>query len=89
MKTHTFRGTKYDINIVGEIDGITDDPRSTRPSVVLCAKMNTRVGLEAAIHEGLHACSYVTKEEVVTQTAKDIARFLWRLGFRHDRQRTG
>lgn len=44
--------------------------------------MGTRIGLETLIHESLHACNWKASEENVTQTAHDIARFLWRLGYR-------
>ena len=86
MKTHVFNGRKYDINIMGTIDGITDVPRSTILSLVICTDLETKRGLETAIHESMHACNYMKREESVKQAAKDIARFLWRLGFRYDRR---
>lgn len=44
--------------------------------------LTKKVGLETAIHEALHACSWHTSEEKVTRTARDIARFLWNIGYR-------
>lgn len=88
VKTHTFNERKFDIHFLQDIDGMTDDPRSIRPSLVICRGLDTRAGLETAIHESMHACNYMKSEVAIKQTAKDIARFLWRLGFRYDGQRT-
>ena len=79
LNSHTFNGITYDI-VIGEFDGYTDT--DDRYSLVIERDLNTRVGLETAIHESLHACNWHAKEELVSITAKDVARFLWRLGFR-------
>lgn len=78
-KTHTFNGVKYYI-ILGELDGNCDT--DTKFWIILERDLSKRIGLETAIHEALHACSWKTEEEKVEQTAKDIARFLWNLGYR-------
>ena len=79
VKTHTFNGTTYDIH-VGKCDGFTDV--NDNYGLVIGRELNTRAGLETAIHEALHACNWHTREELVEVSAKDIARFLWRLGYR-------
>lgn len=38
--------------------------------------------LDTTIHEGLHACLWVLDEETVAQTATDLAKFLYRMGWR-------
>ncbi|MCE5185012.1 MAG: hypothetical protein LLF76_02680 [Planctomycetaceae bacterium] len=38
--------------------------------------------LELLIHEALHACDFKDSEEKVSTSAQDIARFLWRVGYR-------
>jgi len=78
-KTHTFNGVKYHI-IFDEIDGNCDT--DTKFWIILMRDLNKKIGLETAIHESLHACSWKTEEEKVEQTARDIARFLWNLGYR-------
>lgn len=78
-KTHTFDGIKYHI-IVDKLDGNCDT--DTKFWVILERDLSKKVGLETAIHEALHACSWKTGEEKVERTAKDIARFLWNLGYR-------
>jgi len=82
IQTHTFRGTKYDVDITGDIEGRTDDPRGGRPTLLICTDITTKKGLETIIHESLHACSFLKSEDAVGQTAYDIARLLWRIGFR-------
>jgi len=82
MKTHTFCGKKYKIEL-DAIDGWCDQRRLMQ-QVWLMRDLSTKAGLETAIHEALHACNWNASEERVTQTAYDIARFLWRLGYRID-----
>ena len=38
--------------------------------------------LETVVHEAIHCCFPMYSEEKVTQAARDIARLLWRLGYR-------
>ena len=80
---HTFNKVPYDILILGPIDGMCDSPKCKRPHLVICTDLKEEKGLETAIHEALHACSFSTGEEKINRTANDIARFLWRLGFRN------
>lgn len=79
LKTHTFNGKKYHI-IIGNLDGNCDT--DNRHWLIIERNLNKKVGLETAIHEALHACSWKSNEEQVDVTARDIARFLWRLGYR-------
>lgn len=79
VKTHTFDGRKYHI-IVDDLDGNCDT--DTKLWLIIERDLRERVGLETVIHESLHACAWSASEKKVSQTAKDIARFLWRLGFR-------
>lgn len=81
VKTHTFNGLKYHI-ILDSLDGNCDT--DTKFWLIVERDLNKRVGLETAIHEALHACSWSTSEEKVTKVAYDIARFLWRLGYRRE-----
>jgi len=79
IHTHTFNGKTYRI-ILDDLDGNCDTDDYLW--LIVERDLSKRVGLETAIHEALHACSWSAKEELVTITAKDIARFLWRLNFR-------
>jgi len=78
-KTHTFNGKKYYL-MFDELDGNCDT--DDKYWMIVERDLNKRVGLETAIHEALHACNWSASEEKVTQTARDISRLLWRIGFR-------
>ena len=78
-KTHTFDGVKYHV-IIDELDGNCDT--DTKFWIILERDLSKKVGLETVIHEALHACDWRMKEDKVDIIAKDIARFLWRLGYR-------
>jgi len=80
-KTNTFNGVKYHI-IAEELDGNCDT--DTKFWLVINRDLTKKVGLETSIHEALHACNWSANEEKVTMTAKDIARFLWNLGYRKE-----
>ena len=80
VRTHTFNGRKYKITI-GQRDGLCDTYNKERELIVL-TDPKTRAGLETAIHEALHASRWPASEGTVEITAHDIARFLWRLGYR-------
>lgn len=83
MKSATFRGTKYSVDLCGPIDGSCQSPKEGGlPRLMICIPLNERRGLITAIHEALHACSFLKSEDAVTETAEDIGRFLWRLGYR-------
>ena len=79
MKTATFNGRQYRIT-VDDLDGNCDTDNYFW--LIVERDLSKRVGLETAIHEALHACNWHAKEELVEVTARDIARFLWRLGYR-------
>jgi len=79
VKTATFNGRKYNI-ILDDLDGNCDT--DDKYWLIVERDLNTRIGLETTIHEALHACCWSASEEKVEMTAKDIARFLWRLKFR-------
>lgn len=51
--------------------------------VLIDVKLRGRTRLETEIHEAIHASFGRTiSEETVTQSAADIARILWSLGYR-------
>jgi len=62
--------------------GLTDAPTVRRKAIRIAHGQTGRELLDTHIHEGLHACSWDLAEDFVTQAAKDIARYLHRLGYR-------
>jgi hypothetical protein len=87
VKSHTFKGRRYRINIEELPDG---DCSQYKPEMELniYADMSTRNGLITAIHEALHACFWKASEESVDQASRDIGRFLWGLGYRIEKQKS-
>ena len=83
VKTHTFLGKKYKIDI-GPCDGLCNCYNLER-EIHIFRDLNTKAGFETAIHEALHACHWPASEPRTEETAYDIARFLWRLGYRRRR----
>lgn len=84
MKTITLNGTKYHLDLAGQIDGCIDQLNSNTPTLMLCrGDLSSRAYLETVVHEALHACFSGATEEKITQCGKDIARLLWGLNYRY------
>ena len=85
-KTHSFRGRRFKIN-VRRIKG--KDGEASKPGwpykwreIALHKSMRESDLLETLVHEALHVCLPDLNEETVTESARDIARFLGRFGFK-------
>ena len=61
-----------------------DGKKKATPKILIDQGLAGRSRLEIEIHEALHACLPQTSEESITETAKDVARILWTLGYRID-----
>ena len=85
IKTHTFNGRRYKIDIRDSpLDGACDQYNTER-FLFICADLDSRNGLITAIHEALHAESWVKDEETIDRVSKEIGTFLWRLGYRREK----
>ena len=63
--------------------GSCDDPAKTGRTIRISREAKGRKELEILIHEMQHACNWIqSSEEFITQSSKDIANVLWRLGYR-------
>ena len=83
VRTHIFGGVKYKIDAEPH-DGSCDAPSGRRMPCIMIPggiKSNQRT-LYVFIHEALHAGNWPATEAKVEQTAKDISKLLWRLGYR-------
>lgn len=86
VKTHTFIGVKYKIDLVKSIEGITDT-KEVPPEPL---EMNILDGddfkaFHSAFHESLEASGFCNKclhFRNGTPRTIDAAMFLWRLGYR-------
>lgn len=50
--------------------------------ILIDSSLKGRPRMETIIHECLHACYPTVSEEHITDSARDIARVLWTLGYR-------
>jgi len=53
-----------------------------RRKILIDEKLTGRPRLETIIHECLHACYPTVSEEHITESARDLSRVLWTLGYR-------
>jgi len=83
VKTHTFNGTKYAVWVDAKLDGFADQPHERdRLAIYIDPELFGLAHLDTAVHEAIHAAFHAAPEKLVGVTARDIARFLWRLGYR-------
>ncbi len=85
--THTFNGHKVNIDLYGKAcDGIVDCPYGTNPTPTMriFCDLKTRDGLESVIHETLHVIHWNRTEAAVEKAANELAKFLWRIGYRKE-----
>lgn len=68
------------------IDGRCDDPTTPKKRITIKKTLVGERRLEVLIHEMLHACYWDLDEEAIATTARDIARVLFRLGYRSPSQ---
>lgn len=82
VRTHTFNGRKYKIEIGEErLDGFCDQYKDEK-ILSIWVDLDTKNGLITAIHEAMHAVNWAKNEKTVDSCSVDIGNFLWRLGFR-------
>lgn len=62
--------------------GECDPPTAKNKSLTILEDLKGQHRLEILIHEFLHAADWDKEEVWVTQAGKDMARFLWKLGYR-------
>lgn len=50
--------------------------------ILVDSRLTGRAKLETVVHEVLHVCYPTVSEEHITESARDLARVLWTLGYR-------
>lgn len=77
-------GQYYDLDFADIDDlGLCDHPKALGKRIRIRHKHGSDLDeLDTTIHECLHASAWWLDEEYVSQFAEDIARILWRLGWR-------
>jgi len=88
VRTHSFRGRRYNIRfdrstLKRKELGICDAPTAGKnKTIVIRPNLPGRDRLDTIVHEALHACYWDMDEVAIDEAATDIAKLLWRLGYR-------
>jgi len=62
--------------------GACSQPTDKNKAIWIDKRLKGEHELEILLHEMMHACDWQKDEEFIGRSAKDIARALWRIGFR-------
>jgi hypothetical protein len=65
-----------------EINGYCTHPDSTNKQIVVDSRLKDRIELEILIHEMHHAMNWSLSEDFITESSRDLANALWKLGYR-------
>lgn len=89
VRTFTFFGKRWAHRLVARLgkqgkgdDGDIAEPTDAEKAIRVRMGLSEFDEMETYIHEFIHACCWWLDEGFVTQMAHEIARALWRLGFR-------
>jgi hypothetical protein len=63
-------------------DGTCDSPKDKNKTIHIAQSLKGERLLDVLIHEMLHAADWHKDEEWISTVASDMARALWRLGYR-------
>ena len=65
-----------------KLEGFCEHPSEKAKKIVIDKNLTDEAELEVLVHEMIHACFFDLSEDSVNQSAADVARALWRLGYR-------
>jgi hypothetical protein len=85
--TFTFNGKRYRFRLMKSryVEGACSPPDGRGKEIAIRGSLRSEHRLDALIHEMLHASCWDLAEETVERTATDMARALWRLGYRGEK----
>lgn len=85
LRSITFNKRRYKVIADAKLEGLADVPERGKSWLIYVdPELKPTKHLEAAIHEALHAAMGVDEEAFVTRVGREIANFLWRLGYRRE-----
>jgi hypothetical protein len=88
VKSIKLRGKRFKLTKSGSISsdtrGFCTDVTEPHRRICLDSKLQGEEELEVYIHEFLHACFWDMDESAIEEAGEDIARALWRLGYRKE-----
>lgn len=64
--------------------GWCDAPEASGKKIIVDSRLEYEQELEIFCHEILHAAFWDMDEEAIEETARDMARALWRIGYRKE-----
>ena len=79
------RGKSWDLRFVrtpNDVDGLCDPPDTPAKKIRISHRLKGEEQLDVTLHELLHSAMWDTDEVAINDTARDIARVLWKLGYR-------
>ena len=81
---HSFRGKRFKVCLDETMKnyGECSSPLAGVREIKIRRGQSSRAELDSIIHESLHASFWAKDESIVKQTANDISRLLWKLGYR-------
>ena len=86
VRSHTFRGKTWRVKMRKRPAKASyaqiDDPTTKQKTIWVDPKMRDFVKFRALLHESWHAVDWDLAEDAVEKNADDVARFLWRMGYR-------
>lgn len=96
IKMHSFCGKRYSIKHVSKKSlqtkqekehgmicrGLCNSPNKKKKAIKIDKTLYGKEQLEVYIHEAIHASDFELSEKLVRKMGRDIASFLWRLGYR-------
>ena len=65
--------------------GSCDPPSIRGKQIRIDERLADEEELEVILHELLHACDWRADEDHISEQAEDMARVLWRLGYRREK----
>jgi len=65
-------------------DGYCDHPQTNGKKIIVDSRLRGERELEVLIHEFMHAADWTKDESWIEPVAEDVARALWRLGYRRE-----
>lgn len=83
VKTHKFSSGVFDISYM-DTDGLCcpANTKQAKGEIIVHTDLTPKDELETWVHEALHAEFPAMSEDRVTAAGHNIARLLWRLGYR-------
>ena len=84
IKVHLFRGKKYFIKWIDKkkFGGKCDPPDKKKKKTSFGIYLKGENELRIFLHEPLHSVLWDLDEKAVNEISLDLARWLWRLGYR-------